>query len=108
MNKTYLNYFQSSQNILRGLSIKLSGWYYRKGQTEEPEQQYQLPYPSTLYGARRNDQRISLEVTWLPYHNLFAKGYYTYSDISDEEEGRTQDFMLGTRNNFGFAVYYGL
>jgi hypothetical protein len=101
----YLSY---KQNIRRGLSIKLSGWYFRKGQTEEPEQQYQLPYPSTLYGARRTDKRISLEVTWQPVHNLFVRGYYAYSDISDEEEGRTEEFMLGTYNNFGFAVYYGL
>ena len=101
----YLSY---RQNILRGLSIKLSGWYFRKGQTEKPEQQYQLPYPTTLYGARRTDKRINIELTWQPYHNLFAKGFYNYSDISDEEEGRTEEFMLGTHNNFGFALYYGL
>lgn len=101
----YLSY---RQNILRGLWLKLSGWYFRKGQTELPEEQYQLPYPSTLYGARRNDRRISLEISWQPVHNLFAKGYYNYSNISDEEEGRTPDFMIGTFNNFGFAVYYGL
>jgi len=101
----YLSY---RQNILRGLSIKLSGWYFRKGQTEVPKQQYELPYPSTLYGARRNDKRINLEMTWQPVHNLFVRGYYAYSDISDEEEGRTEEFMLGTYNNFGFAVYYGL
>ena len=101
----YLSY---RQNILRGLSAKLSGSYFRKGQTEEPEQQYQLPYPSTLYGARRTDKRISLEVTWQPFHNLFARGYYSYSDISDNEVGRTPEFMLGTFNNFGFSIFYGL
>ena len=101
----YLSY---RQNILRGISIKLSGWYFRKAQTEVPEQQYELPYPPTLYGARRNDKRINLEMTWQPVHNLFVRGYYAYSDISDEEEGRTEEFMLGTYNNFGFAVYYGL
>jgi len=101
----YLSY---RQNILRGLSIKLSGWYFRKGQTEEPEQQYELPYPSTLYGARRTDKRISFEVSWQPVHNLYAKGYYSYSDISDEEVGRTPEFMLGANNNFGLALYYGM
>ena len=101
----YLSY---RQNILRGLSIKLSGWYFRKGQTEVPKQQYELPYPSTLYGARRNDKRINLEMTWQPVHDLFVRGYYAYSDISDEEEGRTEKFMLGANNNFGIAVYYGL
>ena len=101
-------YFAYKQNILRGLNAKLSAWYFRKGQTELPEQQYQLPYPETLYGARRIDKRISLEVTWQPYHNLYAGGYYSYSDISDEEDGRTQEFMLGTNNNFGLSIFYGM
>ena len=101
----YLSY---KQNILRGVSIKLSGWYFRKGQTEEPEQQYQLPYPSTLYGARRTDKNISISVVWEPYHNLFAKGCYSYSDITDEEEGRTPDFKLGANNNFSFSIFYGM
>jgi hypothetical protein len=101
----YLSY---KQNIFRGLSTKLSGWYFRKGQTELPEQQYQLPYPSSLYGARRTDKRISLEVNWQPVHNLFVRGYYNYSDISDEEVGRTPEFMLGTFNNFGLSLSYGM
>ncbi|MBK9099365.1 MAG: hypothetical protein IPM14_14865 [bacterium] len=101
-------YASYRQNILRGLYAKLSGWYFRKGQTELPEQQYQLPYPSTLYGARRTDKVFNLEITWQPVHNLFVKGYYNYADISDEEQGRTQEFMLGSINNFGFAVFYGM
>jgi hypothetical protein len=101
----YLSY---RQNILRGLSVKLSGCYFRKGQTEEPEQQYQLPYPSTLYGARRTDKNISLAVSWEPYHNLFVRGFYSYSEISDEEEGRTPEFKLGANNNFGLSLFYGM
>ena len=96
------------QNILRGLSAKLTAWYFRKGQTELPEQQYELPYPSTLYGARRTDKRINLEVMWQPVHNLFVKGYYTYSDITDEEVGRTPEFMLGNFNNYGLSLFYGM
>ena len=101
-------YLSFRQNILRGLSVKLSGWYFRKGQTELPEQQYQLPYPSTLYGARRTDKKISLEVTWQPVHNAFVRGYYSYSNITDEEVGRTPEFMLGTFNNFGLSLFYGI
>jgi hypothetical protein len=96
------------QNILRGLSAKLTAWYFRKGQTELPEQQYELPYPSTLYGARRTEKRINLEVMWQPVHNLFVKGYYTYSDITDEEYGRTPEFMLRNFNNFGLSLFYGM
>jgi hypothetical protein len=101
----YLSY---RQNIIRGLSVKISGWYFRKGQTELPEEQYQSPYPSTLYGSRRNDKRINFEVTWQPFHNLFARGYYCYSDITDNEVGRTPEFMLGTYNNFGLSFFYGM
>lgn len=100
----YLSY---RQNILRGLEIKISGWYFRKGQTEIPEQQYELPYPPTLYGARRTDKNASFAIKWQPVHNLFVEGYYQYSNISDEEEGRTPDFMLGAKNNIGLSVYYG-
>jgi hypothetical protein len=103
-----LIYLAYRQNILRGLSFKLAGWYFRKGQTELPEEQYSSPYPPTLYGARRTDKRISLEITWQPFHNLFVAGNYLYSDISDFEAGRTPTFMLGTYNDFGFSVYYGL
>ena len=100
-------YLAYNQGILRGLSIKLAGWYFRKGQTEEPEQQYELPYPPTLYGVRRIDKNVSFGVKWQPFHNLFLEGYYQYSNITDQEEGRTPDFMLGSHNNFGFSVYYG-
>ena len=101
----YLSY---RQNILRGLDVKISGWYFRKGQTEEPEQQYQLPYPPTLYGARRTEKKLSLIVSWQPFHNLYVKGHYMYSDLSDEEEGRTPGFMIGSYNNFGLSVFYGI
>jgi hypothetical protein len=90
------------------LSAKLSGWYFRKGQTELPEQQYQLPYPATLYGERRTEKKINLELSWQPFHNLFLKAIYTYSDITDEETGRTPEFMLGTYNNFGLSLFYGM
>lgn len=101
----YLSY---RQNIFRGLRVQLSGWYFRKGQTELPEEQYQSPYPPTLYGARRTEKKINLEITWQPVHNLYLKGQYNHSEISDEETTRTQEFMLGTNNNFCFALYYGL
>ena len=100
-------YLAYNQGILRGLSVKLAGWYFRKGQTEDPEQQYELPYPPTLYGARRIDKNISLKLVWQPVHNLFVEGYYQYSNISDQEAGRTPEFMLGSHNNFGFSIYYG-
>ena len=101
-------YASYNQGILRGLSLKLSTYYYRKGQTELPEEQYELPYPPTLYGERRNDFNLTLTCKWQPIHNLYLNGFYSYSDISDQESGRTPEFKLGANNNFGFAIYYGL
>jgi hypothetical protein len=101
----YLSY---RQNILRGLGLRISGWYFRKGQTEEPVQQYQLPYPQTLYGSRRTEKKISIIVFWQPFHNLYFRGYYNYSDISDEKERRTPGFMIGIYNNFSCSIYYGI
>lgn len=101
-------YASYKQNILRGLSFKLSCYYYRKGQTESPEAQYQLPYPPTLYGERRNDFNLAISCSWQPIRDLFFNGFYNFSDISDQEIGRTPSFKLGAHNNFGFAAYYGM
>jgi len=101
-------YVAYNKNLLRGLNIKLSSYFYRKGQTELPEQQYQSPYPPTLYGDRRNDFNLNLSCKWQVIHNLYVNGFYEYSDISDQEVGRTPKFELGTHNNFGFSIYYGM
>ena len=100
-------YGSYSQRILRGLSFKLSAWYYRKGQTELPEQQYQSPYPPTLYGERRDDFNLTITGTWQPINNAYLSGFYSYSDISDQEAGRTPQFELGKHNNFGVSIFYG-
>jgi hypothetical protein len=101
-------YAAYKKGILRGLSLKLSAYYFRKGQTEAPEQQYQSPYPPTLYGDRRNDFNITLSCIWQPIKSAYLTGFYSYSDISDQEVGRTPAFQLGAHNNFGVAAFYGL
>ena len=100
-----IKYFQK---IIRPVSIEVSGWYFRKGQTERPEQQYQLPYPDFLYGTRRLDKNLTVSIMYNPIHELTGKFTYSYSDINDAEEGRTPEFKLGKHNNFSVSVYYGL
>ena len=100
-------YGSYTQNILRGIRLKLSAWYFRKGQTELPDQQYQLPYPPTLYGERRNDFKLNLTCLWQPIHNVYVNGFYEYSHITDEEDGRTPEFKLGAHNNYGISASYG-
>ena len=101
-------YASYEQMILRGLKLKLSTYYFRKGQTEKPQQQYQLPYPPTLYGERRNDLKITFSGRWQPFNNLFLDAFYQYSDISDQEKGRTPEFEIGAHNNVAISIYYGL
>ena len=97
-----------SQKIIRPVRLEISGWYFRKGQTELPEQQYEVPYPDFLYGARRLDKNLTISIIYKPIHELTGKITYSYSNISDSEEGRTPAFKLGRQNNFSFSIYYGL
>lgn len=101
-------YASYKQWILRGLSIRVWGDYVRKGQTELHEQQYQLPYPPILYGVRLNYKSFGVESSFELYRNLFAKLFYQYSNLTDEEPGRVPDFKLGVKHSFGFSVGYGL
>src|SRR5690606_38195167 len=93
--------------IVRGLMINLWGEIVRKGQTELPKQQYELPYPPVLYGERFSMKTIGIEAEYEIFRKLFGKIYFNYSDISDEEEGRTPGFKTGAGNNFGFTIGYG-
>jgi Capsule assembly protein Wzi len=97
-----------SQKIIRALSFSISGWYFRKGKTELPEQQYEVPYPDFLYGSKRIDKNVTISVIYRPIHELFAKAYFLYSDISDSEDGRTPAFKLEQLSDFGISLYYGL
>jgi hypothetical protein len=101
-------YVSYTQWLLKGLSVKAEGNYVRKGQTEIPEQQYQIPYPGILYGSRLSYKSVSLEVGFVFYRKLFARLSYQYSDINDEETGRVPLFQLGVNHSFGISLGYGL
>lgn len=96
-----------SQNFTRALKLHLQGWYFRKGKTELPAEQYQSPYPPTLYGERRNDLSMEISFSYRPYHALKAEAYYFYRSIQDEDELRTLPAYKGTFNNFGIKLAYG-
>lgn len=95
------------QNFTRALKLQLHGWYFRKGRTELPEEQYQSPYPATLYGERRNDLSLKISLGYRPYHALTAEVYYFYRSIQDEDELRTPSGYRGTFNDFGIKLSYG-
>lgn len=61
-----------------------------------------------LYGPVRKDNKFGIEVSYEFIHELFIQGKYSYTDITDEQPGRTPDFLLGKKNNFSLALYYGI
>jgi len=96
------------QRIIRGLNVTVSGLYSRKGNIEDPEEQYRLPYPSFLYGNKRIEKRLTIRLKYEPFHNVFTDVFYSYSDISDEDTSRTPGYLLGRNNSFSFSLSYGL
>lgn len=60
-----------------------------------------------LAGNKRNDTRYTFDIKFEPIHNLYMNFHYSYSRITDEETGRTPDFMLGRNHIFSIAVQYG-
>ncbi len=39
---------------------------------------------------------------------FYADGYYSYSDVTDEDATRTPAFLLGKNHSFGITVHYGM
>jgi len=104
----YNVYSSYNQKILRGFSLTLSGELVKKGQKELPQQQYELPYPSFLYGAKYEEKSASIELSYEYIHDFFVKLNYKYTDISDEDKTRTPSYMLGKHHSFGISLYYGM
>lgn len=94
---------------IRGLS--LSGYFehLRKGGLTDIYEAYKnKEKESFLYGPLRKDVKLGLDVEYEIIHGLFARGYYQFSNISDEDAKRTPAFQLGRKHSFGIAVGYGL
>lgn len=101
-------YAAYNQHILPQLKINIEMNYVRKGRTELPEEQYQLPYPGFLYGERLSQLMLDFSVRYEFIHDLVAEVYYQYSDTSDEEVNRLLEFVKGSKNSFGLRIFYGL
>lgn len=97
--------------LLRGLKFNLFFERFRKGGQEEIYYAYQgsdeadLPF---LYSPLREDQNIGLNIRFEYLHDLVLEGSYKYSDISDEDEEKASDYLLGKKNSFSLSLYYGM
>jgi hypothetical protein len=101
-------YFSYTQFFQRGLSGNLSVRYARKGSPEQPQQQYQLPYPGFLFGNRKDDLEISFKLKYEMIHGLTGQLGISHSNISDQELNRTPAWMLGSNNTFSVSFGYGI
>lgn len=95
------------QYLMRPLSVTLKAWYMRKGKKELPQEQYQTPYPNFLFGSQRDEFSFDIRIKYRPYHPFIAEAFYKFSKITEELEGRTLAFKLGSNHNFGIRVSYG-
>lgn len=102
--------FQIDYQILRGLKVKTFLEFIRKGGMEEIYYAYKginekdLPF---LYPPLRKENRLGLEISYEYMHDLFIKGTYTYSNISDSDLLRTPLFQFGRKNSFSLTMNYG-
>ena len=96
-------------SFIRGLHISLLGQVFRKGGLKDIYIAYHdppdLPF---LFSPKRIDKSFTFKFDYEPYYNVYLQGEYRYSDITDEEVGRTQDFLLGIKNSFSIALSYGI
>jgi len=101
-------YFSYIQYLERGLSAGISVRYAREGGKEQPQQQYELPYPPFLFGKRKNDLEISLNLKYEIINSLKGQVSFKHSNISDQVVNRTPEWMLGSNNVISFSLGYGL
>lgn len=104
--KIQLNY-----RLLRGLKFIFSFEQRKKGGLEDIYFAYggvdeiDLPF---LYPPLRKDKIISSVIRFEYMHDLIIEGTYTYSDISDDDVGRTQSFLMGKKHAASLILYYGM
>lgn len=101
-------FIQIDYKFIRGLEVKFFGEHIRRGSISDIKNQYELPGEEFLYGLQRNETNIGLEFSYEFIHDLFVKGFYQYSYITDEDKSRTPDWQLGKNQSFAFSLYYGL
>ncbi|MCX8104697.1 MAG: capsule assembly Wzi family protein [Ignavibacterium album] len=88
------------------LSAELNLWYFRKGKTEAPAEQYSSPYPEFLYGSKRYEKGLEINMRYSPVLPVNIELNYLFTDISDEETGRTQQFKPGKKNSIMLKLSY--
>jgi hypothetical protein len=61
-----------------------------------------------LYGPLRKDYNFGISADYEIFHDLNILGSYVYSQITDDDKYRTQEFMLGNKSNLSLLISLGL
>lgn len=95
--------------FIRGMHASLMWQLFRKGDILDIYYAYNDPPKlDFLYGDKRNENRIKLTINYEFMNNIYLNGYWSYSEINDEKDGRTQSFLLGSKNSFSLSLSYGM
>jgi hypothetical protein len=93
---------------VRGLKTQIYTEMVRKGGLKDISEVYdkksELPF---LYPPIRKDYYFGINAEYEVFHDLFIESKYRYSNISDEDQNRTEQFMLGEKNFFSIGFKYG-
>jgi hypothetical protein len=107
--------FQVDYRFIRGLELSVFAERVRKGGEKnifyaygfDDRDEFEKREPF-LYGETRKDFRFGFKADYEFIHNGYANLSYQYSDISDEKNGRTPDYLLNQKHKFSFGFSYGL
>ncbi len=103
--------FQFDYQPIRSLRLELYFERVRKGGLDDIYFAYggnDEFNKSFLYGPLREDKFLGINVRFEYIHDLILDVRYRYSDIKDEDDSRTQNYLLGKHHSFSLTLYYGL
>ncbi|MCH7974584.1 MAG: hypothetical protein IH949_12005, partial [Bacteroidetes bacterium] len=103
--------FQFNYQPIRSLRLELYFERVRKGGLDDIYFAYggnDEFNKSFLYGPLREDKFLGIDIRFEYMHDLILDGRYRYSDVKDEDDSRTQNFVLGKHHSFSLTLYYGL
>lgn len=98
---------QIDSQPLFGLHISLFYEYVRKGGLRDLDYAFDKFEDEFLYGPLRTDSRVGFLSSYEIFHRLFVKFSCHYSEISDEDNIRTSEYLLGSNISIFTSVQYG-
>lgn len=105
-NNGDLFYASINYRILRGLQTTLWSEYIRKGEQGVVDQQYSQPQPSFLFGLNSNYLYSGIEFKYEIFHDLYLRGKYQFSNISNEQKNGSS--IKDKYTEFHISLFYGI